>query len=138
MPGLAQWFSCNVELAGVETTHLTRTPRGAESVDEIRVPRLDERGATDGSRDSLYMAIAAIALTAAIALAVILSLYIFRSTHSNRQTIEAIDVKALVERIIKVESTGIANKGTSFPAPQGLVNFLMTHGSKPSESIAAI
>ena len=84
------------------------------------------------------MAIAAIALTAAIALAVILSLYIFRSTHPNRQTIEAIDVKALVERIIKVELTGIANKRTSFPAPQGRVNFLMTHGSKPSESIAAI
>ena len=52
------------------------------------------------------MAIAAIALTAAIALAVISSLYIFRSTHPNRQTIEAIDVKALVERIIKVEFDG--------------------------------
>ena len=53
------------------------------------------------------MAIAAIVLTAAIALAVILSPYIFRSTPPNRQTIEAIDVKALVERIINVESTGI-------------------------------
>jgi hypothetical protein len=67
MPGLAQWFSCNVELAGEKPAHLARTPKEAESVDEIRVPRLDERGATDGSRDSLYMAIAAIALTAAIA-----------------------------------------------------------------------
>jgi uncharacterized protein YneF (UPF0154 family) len=56
------------------------------------------------------VAIAAIVLAAAIALAVILGLYVFRSTHPNRQTIEA----------------------------QGLVNFLMTHGSKPSESIAAI
>ena len=106
MPDLAQWFSCNVELAGVKPAHRARIPREAESVDEIRPPRLDERGATDRSRDSLCMAIAAIALTAAIALAVILSLYIFRSTHPNRQTIEAIDVKALVERIIKVEFDG--------------------------------
>jgi hypothetical protein len=107
MPDLAQWFSCNVESAGVKPAHRARTPKEADSVDEIRPPRLDERGATDRPRDSFYMAIAAIVLTAAIALAVILSLYIFRSTHPNRQTIEAIDVKALVERIINVESTGI-------------------------------
>jgi hypothetical protein len=80
----------------------------------------------------------AIALTAAIASAVILSSYVFRSTQPNRQTIEAIDVKALVERIIKVESTGIQNAKNNFPAPRGLVSFLMTHGLKPSESIAAI
>ena len=124
MPDLAQWFSCNVELAGVKPAHRARTPREAESVDEIRPPRLDERGATDRSRDSLCMAIAAIALTAAIALAVILSLYIFRSTHPNRQTIEAIDVKALVERIIKVESTGIANKRNKLSSATGAGQFL--------------
>jgi hypothetical protein len=84
------------------------------------------------------VAIVAIALTAAIASAVILISYLSRSTPSNRATIEAIDVKALVERIIKVESTGVANKRNSFPVPQGLVNFLTTHGLKPSESIAAI
>jgi hypothetical protein len=124
MPDLAQWFSCNVELAGVKPTHRARTPREAESVDEIRPPRLDERGTTDRSRHSLYVAIAAIALTAAIALAVILSLYIFRSTHPNRQTIEAIDVKALVERIIEVESTGIANKRNKLSSATGAGQFL--------------
>jgi hypothetical protein len=124
MPDLAQWFSCNVELAGVKPDHRARIPREAESVGEIRPPRLDERGATDRSRHSLYMAVAAIALTAAIALAVVLSLYIFRSTHPNRQTIEAIDVKALVERIIKVESTGIANKRNKLSSATGAGQFL--------------
>jgi hypothetical protein len=124
MPDLAQWFSCNVELAGVEPTHLARIPREAESVDEIRPPRPDERGATDRSRGSLCGAISAIALTAAIALAVILSLYIFLSTHPTRQTIDAIDVKALVERIIKVESTGIANKRNKLSSATGAGQFL--------------
>jgi hypothetical protein len=122
MPDLAQWY--NVELAGVKPPRRACTPREAESVDEIRPPRLDERGATDSSRDSLYMAIAAIALAAAIAFAVILGLYIFRSTHPNRQTIEAIDVKALVERIIKVESTGIANKRNKLSSATGAGQFL--------------
>ena len=57
-------------------------------------------------------------------MAVILSLYIFRSTHPNRQTIEAIDVKALVERIIEVESTGIANKRNKLSSATGAGQFL--------------
>ena len=121
MPDLAQWFSCNVELAGVEPTHLARTSRQAESV---RPPRPDERGAPDRPRDPLYVAISAIVLTAAIALAVILSPYVFRSTQPNRQTIEAIDVKALVERIIKVESAGIANKRNKLSSATGAGQFL--------------
>ena len=124
MPDLAQWPWCNVELAGVEATRLARTPRGAKSVDEVRPPRPDERGATDRSRYSLYMTTAAIALTAVIALAAILSPHVFRSTHSNRQTIEAIDVKALVERIIKIESTGIPNKRNKLSSATGAGQFL--------------
>jgi hypothetical protein len=84
------------------------------------------------------VAIAAIALTAAIALAVILGSYLTRGTPSDRTAIEAIDVKALVERIIKSNRMGVRMQRTNFPAPQGQVNFLMTHGLKPSESIAAI
>jgi hypothetical protein len=70
------------------------------------------------------VAIAAIALTAAIAAAVILSFNLSRSTPSNRATIEAIDVKALVERIIKVESAGIANKKNKLSSATGAGQFL--------------
>ncbi|MGE9007099.1 hypothetical protein ACO2JO_00840 [Leptospira interrogans] len=69
------------------------------------------------------MAIAAIVLAAAIALAAIASLYIFRSL-SNRQTIDSIDVKALVERIIKVESAGNANKKNKLSSATGAGQFL--------------
>jgi hypothetical protein len=79
---------------------------------------------SDKSGDSLCVAIAAIALTVAIAAAVILSFYLSRSTPSNRATIEAIDVKSLVERIIKVESTGIANKKNKLSSATGAGQFL--------------
>ncbi|WP_312011966.1 MULTISPECIES: lytic transglycosylase domain-containing protein [unclassified Bradyrhizobium] len=93
-------------------------------MDEIRPPRPDERGAPDRSRDPFNVAIVAIVLAAAIALAVIAGAYIFRSTYSNRQTIESIDVKALVERIIKVESAGIANKKNKLSSATGAGQFL--------------
>jgi hypothetical protein len=124
MPDLAQQLSFNFGLAGAEPARLAHPPRGAERVDEIRPPRPDERCAPDRSRDSRYVSVAAIVLAAAIALAVIASLWIFRGTPSNRQTIESIDVKALVERIIKVESAGIANKKNKLSSATGAGQFL--------------
>jgi hypothetical protein len=70
------------------------------------------------------VAIATIALTAAIALAVILGSYLSRSPLSERATIEAIDVKALVERIIKVESSGIPNTKNKLSSSSGVGQFL--------------
>jgi hypothetical protein len=137
MPDLAQRFLCDIEFDGNKLAHLAHLSKQIAITDEVRPPRPDERGAIDQSRDTLCVAIAAI-ITATIALAVILGSYQSRSTPSDQATIEAINVNALVERIIKVESNGIRTQGTNFPAPQGLVNFLMTHGLKPSESIAAI
>ena len=136
MPELAQRFLYDIDFDGSKPTHLV----SQTSTNEVRPPRPDERIATDQSPDTLWLAIAAI-ITATIALAVMLGSYLPRSTPSDRATIEAIDVRALVERMIKVESRGDSEfrmQGTSIPAPQGLVNFLMTHGLKPSESIAAI
>src|SRR6185295_20324866 len=86
--------------------------------DEIRPPRPHERGAIDQSRDTLCVAIAAI-ITAAIALTVILGSYLSRSAPSDRATIEVIDVKALVERIIKVESNGIPNARNKLSSATG-------------------
>jgi hypothetical protein len=124
MPDLVQRLSCNVELAGAKPTHFAHTPKQAGSADEIKPPLPDERVAPDKSGDSLCVAIAAIALTAAIAAAVILCFYLSRSTPSNPATIEAIDVKALVERIIKVESTGVANKRNKLSSATGVGQFL--------------
>src|SRR6476659_9295329 len=105
MSDLAQRFLCDIEFDGRKPAHLTHLPKQTIITDEIRPPRPDERLATDQSRDTLRVAIATI-ITATIALAVILGSYLSRSTPSDRATIETIDVKALVERIIKVESNG--------------------------------
>ena len=70
------------------------------------------------------MPIAAIFLTAAIALAAISGSYLSRSTPSDRVTIEAIDVKALVERIIEVELSGIPNAKNKLSSATGVGQFL--------------
>jgi hypothetical protein len=124
MPDLAQRFLCNIEFDGNRPTNHAYAPKQAASIDEIRPIRPDELRAPDRSRDSLCVAIAAIAFTAAIASAVILGSYVFRSTQPNQQTIEAIDVKALVERIIKVESTGVASKRNRLSSATGAGQFL--------------
>jgi hypothetical protein len=63
--------------------------------------------------------------------AVILGSYLSRSPLSDRATIGAIDVKALVERIIKVDRAGFRMRRTNFPAPQGLVNFQRFREKRP-------
>ena len=109
MPDLAQRSLCDIEFYGSKPAHPAHLPKQTVITDEVRPPRPDERLAIDQSRDTLSVAIAAI-ITAAIALTVILGSYLSRSTLSEPATIEAIDVKALVERIIKVESNGIPNE----------------------------
>ena len=124
MSELAQQFKRNTDLADSKRTHLAYFPKHTGSMDEIRPPRPDERGATNRSRNLSWIEIAAVALIAAIALVVILNFYLFHGAPSNRQTIEAIDVNALVERIIKVESTGIANKKNKLSSATGAGQFL--------------
>jgi hypothetical protein len=124
MSDLTQPFPCNVELAGAKGNHLARIPRQAGSADEIRPPRPDERMAAHRSRASLCEVIAAIASAAAIALSAILSSYVSRNTQPSRQTIETIDVRDLVERIIKVESAGLANKKNKLSSATGAGQFL--------------
>ena len=124
MSELAQQFKRNTDLADSKRTHIAYFPKHTGSMDEIRPPRPDERGATNRSRNLSWIEIAAVALIAAIALVVILNFYLFHGAPSNRQTIEAIDVNALVERIIKVESTGIANKKNKLSSATGAGQFL--------------
>ena len=124
MSELAQQFKRNTDLADSKRTHIAYFPKHTGSRDEIRPPRPDERGATNRSRNLSWTEIATVALIAAIALVVILNFYLFHGAPSNRQTIEAIDVNALVERIIKVESTGIANKKNKLSSATGAGQFL--------------
>src|SRR5258705_6946852 len=121
MPDLAQGILCDIEFDGSKPAHLARPRKQTASTEEVRPPRPDERGAIDQPRDTLC---ATIALTAAIALAVILGSYLSRSPPPERATIEAIDVKALVERIIKVESSGIPNAKNKFSSASGAGQFL--------------
>ena len=124
MPDLAQRSFCDIEFDGSKPAYLAHPPKQTASMDEVRPPRPDERVAIDQSRNILCVEIAAIALTAAIALAVIFGSYLSRSTPSDRATIEAIDVKALVERIIKVESNGIPNAKNKLSSATGAGQFL--------------
>ena len=124
MSELAQQFKRNTDLADSKRTHLAYFPKHTGRMDELRPPRPDERGTTNTSRDLSWIEIAAVGLIAAIALVVILNAYVFHGAPSNRQTIEAIDVKALVERIIKAESTGIANKKNKLSSATGAGQFL--------------
>jgi hypothetical protein len=147
MSDLTQPFPCNVELAGAKGNHLARIPRQAGSADEIRPPRSDERMPAHRSRASLCEVIAAIASAAAIALSAILHSYVSRNTQPSRQTIETIDVRDLVERIIKVESAGLANKKNKLSSATGAGQFLddtwleavrkhrrdLTHGRRDKE-----
>ena len=123
MPDLAQRFLCDIEFDGSKPAHLAHLPKQIVITDEVRPPRPDERGAIDQSRDILCVAIAAI-ITATIALAVILGSCLSRSTPSDRATIAAIDVNALVERIIKVESNGIPNAKNKLSSATGAGQFL--------------
>jgi hypothetical protein len=124
MSELAQQFKRNTDLADSKRTHLAYFPKHTGRMDELRPPRPDERGTANRSRDLSWIEIAAVGLIAAIALVVILNAYVFHGAPSNRQTIEAIDVKALVERIIKAESTGIANKKNKLSSATGAGQFL--------------
>ena len=124
MPDLAQRFLCDMEFDGSGPADLTRPLKPTAITDEIRPPRPDERLIPDQSRDTLCLAIAAIALTVAVALAVILGCWLPYNTSSDRATIEAIDAKALVERIIKVESGGFSNAKNKLSSATGAGQFL--------------
>src|SRR4029077_8189225 len=124
MPDLTQPFACDVALADAKRNHRARIPRQAGGADEIRPPRPEERMAAHRSRDSLCAVIAAIASAAAIALSAILSSYVSRNAQPNRQTIEAIDVKDLVEGDLKAESRGLANKKSTLSSATGAGQFL--------------
>jgi hypothetical protein len=122
MRNLVQPFSCQGEMAA-NAPHLAHTnPIGR--ADEIRPPRPGERCFTTPSRDWLSAEILTLVLAAAIALAFVSSFYLFRGAYSNREPIETVGVRALVERIIAIESNGDPNAKNKRSSATGAAQFL--------------
>jgi hypothetical protein len=92
--------------------------------DEIRPPKPDERGSTAASRDWLSVEILTFVLAAAIALAFVSSSYLFRNADLSGQPIDKTAVKALVERIITIESNGDPNARNKRSSATGAGQFL--------------
>jgi hypothetical protein len=92
--------------------------------DEIRPPKPDERGSTAASRDWLSVEILTLVLAAAIALAFVSSSYLFRNADLSGQPIDKTAVKALVERIITIESNGDPNARNKRSSATGAGQFL--------------
>src|SRR5258708_40179286 len=115
MPDLAQRLLCDMEFDGGKPAHLARRRKQTASKDDVRPPRPDERGAIDQPRDTLCVAFATFALTAANPLAVILGTYLAPDPPSARATIDAIAVKDFAKPLIKSAATGHphANNKTS-------------------------
>jgi hypothetical protein len=117
MRNLVQQFSYEGEMAA-------NAPHLAQRVDEIRPPRPDERESTTPSRNWLSAEILTLVLAAATALAFVASSYLFRDARLNREPIETIGVRALVERIIAIESNGDPNAKNKRSSATGAGQFL--------------
>lgn len=124
MRNLAPQFQCDVEMAGVSPPHLVHNAKHIGDAGEIRPPRPDERGSATVSREWLSAEISTLVLATAIALVFVSSFYLFRGTYSNREPIEKSDVKALVERIIAIESSGAPNAKNKRSSATGAGQFL--------------
>src|SRR5258706_12905156 len=124
MRNLAQQFFCIDEMAHANPPQLALRQIGP--ADEIKPPNPDERGSTAASRDWLSVETLTLVLAVPIALAFVLSSYVLRDPHLNGGSIDKTAVKALVERIIAIESNGDPNARTNGQARPEPVNFLMT------------
>src|SRR3954470_9337774 len=110
------------EMAHANPPQLTLKQTGR--ADEIKPPNPDERGSTAASRDWFSVETLTLVLAAAIALASVLSLYVFRGPHLNGQSIDKTAVKTLVERIIAIESNGDPSAKNKRSSATGAGQFL--------------
>src|SRR5258706_2189050 len=122
MRNLAQQFFCIDEMAHANPPQLALRQIGP--ADEIKPPNPEEHGSTAASRDWLSVEILTLVLAAAIALAFVLSSYVLRDPHLNGGSIDKTAVKALVERIIAIESNGDPNAKNKRSSATGAAQFL--------------
>jgi hypothetical protein len=121
-------------MAHANPPQLAHTSGQAGRADEVRPPHPDERGSTTASRDWLSVETFTLVLAAAIALAFISHSGLFRGarfngepvdkTAVNGEPIEKTAVKALVERIVAIESNGDANLKNKRSSATGAGQFL--------------
>jgi hypothetical protein len=124
MRNLAPQFLCDVEMAGTSPPHCAHTSKQVGHADEIRPPRPDDHGSTTASREWLSVEILTIVLAMTIALVFVSSSYLFRGTYFNQEPIEKSGVKALVERIIVIESNSDPNAKNNRSSATGAGQFL--------------
>jgi hypothetical protein len=122
MRNLAQQFFCIDERAHGNPPQLALKQIGRAC--EIKPPNPDERGSTAASRNWFSVETLTLVLAAAIALAFVLSSYVFRDAHLNGESINKTAVKALVERIIAIESNGDPNAKNKRSSAAGAGQFL--------------
>ena len=122
MRNLAKQFFCIGERIDADPPQLTLKQIGC--ADEIKPPNPDERRSTAASRDWLSAENLTLVLAAAIALAFVSSSYVFRDVHLNGGSTDKAAVKALVERIIAIESNGDPNAKNKRSSATGAGQFL--------------
>ena len=111
-------------LADINRPRLVYTSGQIGRADEIRPPRPDERAPNAATREWLPAETITLVLAVAIALAFVANFYLFRGTRSNGMPSDPAAVKALVERIIAVESDGDPNARNKRSSAIGAAQFL--------------
>jgi hypothetical protein len=124
MRNLAQQSVCNDAMADTNRPRLTYTSGQIDRADEIRPPNPDERGPNATVREWLPVETITLVLAVSIALALLASFYLFRDAQLNGKPIEPTAVKALVDRIIAVESNGDPNARNKRSSATGAAQFL--------------
>jgi hypothetical protein len=122
MRNLAQQFFCFDERAHGNPPQLAL--KQIARACEIKPPNPDERGSTTASRNWFSVETLTLVLAAAIAVAFVLSSYVFRDAHLNEESIDKTAVKTLVERIIAIESNGNPNEKNKRSSATGVGQFL--------------
>ena len=122
MRNLAQQFFCIDERAHGNPPQPALKQIGCAR--EIRPPNPDERWSTAASRNWFSVETLTLVLAAALALAFVLSSYVFRDPHLNGESIDKTAVKILVERIIAIESNGDPNAKNKRSSATGSGQFL--------------
>lgn len=122
MRNLAQQFFCIDERAHGNPPQLALKQIGRAC--EIKPPNPDERWSTAASRNWFSVETLTLVLAAAIALAFVLSFCVFRDAHLNGESIDKTAVKAIVERIIAIESNGDPNAKNKRSSAAGAGQFL--------------
>jgi hypothetical protein len=122
MRNLAQQFFCIDERAHGNPPQFALKQIGRAC--EIKPTNPSERGSTTASRNWFSVETLILVLAAAIAVAFVLSSYVFRDAHLNGESIDKTAVKTLVERIIAIESNGNPNEKNRRSSATGAGQFL--------------